>query len=358
MHRSRVRVAGTTQLAAIIICLATVLSGCVQPGGGYGGGYGSSSADQAGEFGAGSEQGPPLSQADEALARGDLQAAGDAYRSAMRTSKDPKAMIGLAETRLASGDLREADRLFLMADRIGDHSAPRSQQGQGLIALRRGQLSASVNRLKQAVDGDPGLWRSWIGLARAYLQQGDLTASASALSQAEHHAPGNPSMLNDLGVFHLSRQDTAQAKSYFEKAQLAGLDHDYVRANIRIATAMAGQYEAAIAGVTQDALPDALNNAGYAAILNGDLEMADTLLRRAVEISPVYHVAAMANLDLLNQVSTTRNAPTQRSNGPPGPQGPARGVPSAGASSPGPTPEVPQASDPREATSAQTFQMF
>ncbi len=254
-----------------------------------------------------------LTEADDALARGDLRVAGDAYRSAMRTSKNPEAILGLAETHLAEGDFREADRLFLMADRISYRPEARSHQGQGLIALRRGQNGTSISHLKQAVDQDPALWRAWIGLARAYLRQGDTTASIAALAQAEHHAPNNPSMLNDLGMFHLSQQDAIRARSYFERAQQAGLDHAYIRANLRIATALSGRYEAAISGVAAGALPDALNNAGYAAILNGDLDVADKLLRRAVEISPVYHVAAMANLDLLNQVAATRKVPDLQS---------------------------------------------
>ncbi|MFK7944641.1 MAG: hypothetical protein AB8B85_17280, partial [Paracoccaceae bacterium] len=57
-------------------------------------------------------------------------------------------------------------------------------------------------------------------------------------------------------------------------------------------------------------LPDALNNVGYIAVVNGDFAVADQYLRRAMEISPTYHEAAAANLNLLAHAQTSGERPS------------------------------------------------
>ena len=70
--------------------------------------------------------------------------------------------------------------------------------------------------------------------------------------------------------------------------------------------ALQGQYDDALAGVPSEALPDALNNAGYAALLRGDYARSRILLLQAIELSPSFHQPAWSNLQFLGSVESRR----------------------------------------------------
>lgn len=244
-----------------------------------------------------------LARGQQALSAGDLQAAQAAFTAALRGSpNDPEPAIGLAETYLALGDIETAKRLLdlVAATESGAENA-RLLQGRGFVALRQGDTELAVRLLEQSVDRDPGQWRAWAGLGRAYGRLGRSRQARAAFARAEDAAPIRALVINDIGMLHLEENDPAAALEAFQRALAVDPDNAMANANARIARAMLGDYEAAVSGARPEELPDVLNNVGYIAIVNGDFEVADRLLRRAVEISPVYHEPASANLELLAQ---------------------------------------------------------
>jgi Tfp pilus assembly protein PilF len=100
---------------------------------------------------------------------------------------------------------------------------------------------------------------------------------------------------------HLEEDDPAAALKQFQRALAIDPANRTASANARIARAMLRDYDAAVSGARPEELPDVLNNVGYIAVMNGDFDTADALLRRAIEANPVYHESAKANLDLLAQ---------------------------------------------------------
>ncbi|MEO1493610.1 MAG: tetratricopeptide repeat protein [Pseudomonadota bacterium] len=247
--------------------------------------------------------------AEDALPQGAVARADAAQASGLRRApNDPASILEMAEGELAKGNLTNASRLFDMADKNAGRTIPRSLQGRGLIALRLGRSDRAVRLLTDALDEDPGLWRSRIGVARAHLAAGERSTAMVALAQIEAEAALSAPLLNDIGMVYLSDNAPKQALEYFARALRRDASHSAARSNIRIARAMLGEYDAAISGVSPEDAADALNNAGYAAILNGAYETADKLLRRALEVSPIYHAAARANLELLNQATAGATA--------------------------------------------------
>ncbi len=239
----------------------------------------------------------------QALAAGDYPTAQAAFTAALRGSpNDPDPAIGLAETYLAVGDLETAGRLFdIVAGAEADAGDPRLLQGRGLVALGQGRTDEAMGLLEQAVDRDPSLWRAWAALGRAHGRQGNSRRSRAAFDRAEDAAPSPAVVMNDMGMLNLEQNDPAAALEAFQRALAVDPGNAIASANARIARAMLGDYDAAISGARPGELPDVLNNVGYIAVVNGDFDTADRLLRRAVEVSPAYHEAAIANLDLLAQ---------------------------------------------------------
>ena len=69
--------------------------------------------------------------------------------------------------------------------------------------------------------------------------------------------------------------------------------------NRRVALAMTGAYDAALAGVSETDLPAALNNVAVIAARRGDRAVADRLLAAAMTASPRYYELAERNRESL-----------------------------------------------------------
>jgi Flp pilus assembly protein TadD len=106
----------------------------------------------------------------------------------------------------------------------------------------------------------------------------------------------------------LSAKDYHGAAALFVRALEASPDLAAAETNLRLALALAGRYEEAVAGLDAAGLPDALNNAGYAALLRGDYVHARMLFLRAIDASPGFYEPARSNLRFLDSLEQ-RQAP-------------------------------------------------
>lgn len=240
-----------------------------------------------------------LARGRNALAIGQHPEARDHYLAAVRISSgDPRAVLGLAESHLALGQTGEAVRLLGQIKATpGDVDLARLDQARGIAALRMKRPEEATRFLERAVATDPGLWRSWIALGRMHLDAGRKTDAAAAFLMAEQAAPDTASAHNDLGMAYLRLEHSDSALSHLQRALQIRPDHRVAQANLRIVKATKGDFRGAMAGVEPADRPDALNNAGYVALLKGNYELADKYLRRAIELSPTHHEIAVANLE-------------------------------------------------------------
>jgi lipoprotein NlpI len=112
-------------------------------------------------------------------------------------------------------------------------------------------------------------------------------------------APNEAKLHNNRGMSLMRRGEPARAVEAFDTA--LRLDHAFTTAanNRRIALAQSGQYDAALAGVSERDLPAALNNVAVAAARRGDQAVASRLLAAAVTASPRYYELAVRNRESL-----------------------------------------------------------
>lgn len=203
-----------------------------------------------------------------------------------------------ARSLLELGRTAEAEQMFLQLAK-DPKTRPEALQGQGLAALAQGDGLRAEPLLRQALALDPGLWRAWNGLGVAYDRRRQWRESAEAYGKALALRPPSPLVANNLGYSLLLQHKPAEALPWLSQASRAEPKLAAAGTNLRLALAELGRYDDAVAEVSNEERPAALNNAAVVAMAKGDDAQARQLLTRALAASPSYYERAQRNLERL-----------------------------------------------------------
>lgn len=240
-----------------------------------------------------------LATADQALAQGQFGEACVRYRLVLGLDRrNAAARIGLGEGALGEGQYAAAQAHFQTVA-TWDPANPRAHQGIGLSHLLAGDFVSAEPALRQSVTLDPTLWRSWNGLGVIADTRADWTASDEAFQHAIEAAPNEPSIHNNIGLSRMQRGSPSTAIEAFDTALRLRPGMATAAENRRIALAMSGRYDAALAGVSGEDLAPALNNVAVIAARRGDRAVAERLLAAALTASPRYYELAARNRDAM-----------------------------------------------------------
>lgn len=240
-----------------------------------------------------------LAAADHALAQGAYGEACVKYRLTLGLDRrNAAARLGLGEGALGEGQYGAARAHFETVLAWAPDNA-RAHQGIGLSHLFAGNLAAAEPALRQAVTLDATLWRSWNALGVIADSRSDWTHADEAFTHALAAAPNEPSVHNNIGLSHMQRGALEAAIDAFDTALRLRPAMGTAAENRRVALAMSGRYDAALAGVSGDALAPALNNVAVIAARRGDRAVADRLLAAALTASPRYYELAARNRDAM-----------------------------------------------------------
>ena len=110
-------------------------------------------------------------------------------------------------------------------------------------------------------------------------------------------------MLNNRGYSRLLQHQRDLAVADFVAALRKKPDLAEARTNLRLALAMGGDYDRAIAGGTASEQAALLNNAGFAATMRGDYTSAEQLLNKALALKSEYYTVASDNLKIVRALS-------------------------------------------------------
>lgn len=237
-----------------------------------------------------------LAQAETDLRERRLDTALNGFASVLQAEADnARARSGLAETHLAMGNGELALKAY--EGWPGDAAAqPAALQGRGIAQALQGNTAAARQLLTEAVTADPSLWRAWNALGTLHDRQHDWRQADAAYQRALAAHPESAEILNNQGYSFLLRGSHAAAIPFFHKALQRNPKLDAARANLTLANALQGRYEAALASVPAEHLPVALNNVGFAALVRGDYPAAETYLNRALQDSARHFDKANDNL--------------------------------------------------------------
>ena len=218
---------------------------------------------------------------------------------------DAEALMGLGEAEVLLGEYGAGlDHSRKAAELAGARTelAARALHNSGIALLLTERTAEAETTLAAAVANDPRSWRAWNALGRARDARKDWENARESYERALALAPDEGAVLNNFGLSKLSAGDLEGATALFVRALEASPDLAAAETNLRLALALRGQYDEALAGVAAASLPDALNNAGYAALLRGDYPKARVLLLQAIDASPSFYEPAWSNLRFLSSV--------------------------------------------------------
>lgn len=175
-----------------------------------------------------------------------------------------------------------------------------ANENLGLYFLENGQAGKAKEYLTVAVKSNNTNWKAHNALgviADLEHNSKDAIAHYEAALAVE---PSNPMLLNNLGYSYYLTGDLHNAKYFFTQA--LNYDNKYKRAihNLALIEIKNGNLTTAVA-LFNRIMPahESYNNIGYISMLNGQYDIAEEYLRRAIDESPVYFPKAQENLKTL-----------------------------------------------------------
>ena len=229
--------------------------------------------------------------------------------------KDARLTLLGGDLDLARGRTDEALAVFKSVE-TDPATKARALQGQGIALAEAGKRDEAVAMLERAVAEDPSAWRAWNALGGQYDARRDWPRAEAAYDHAMSDSDGDARVLNNRGYSLLLQKRTDEATKDFVAALERQPDLAAARTNLRLAMALQGQYDRAVAGGTATEHAALLNNVGYIAMLKGDYPKAEELFAQAMSAKGVFYAKASANLELArNLAARAGNTPERQAMG-------------------------------------------
>ena len=210
---------------------------------------------------------------------------------------DPRLVLLTGELHLARGQNEDALASFSSVQ-ITPELAAQAATGKGIALSRLGRSPEAIQALRQAVAQDPAAWRAWNALGVEYDRQKNWQQADLAYAEALKSPHAGAMVYNNRGYSRLLQGRQQEASADF----VAALDRDpafaVARTNLRLALAVRGEYERATTVSGAEDKAAILNNAGFAALMRGDLLQAESLFTQAIAARGKTYARAQENLEL------------------------------------------------------------
>ena len=231
-------------------------------------------------------------------------------RALLTGDKDPHLVLLGGRLALARGRFLDAVNDF---KRIDQDPALKGDalEGEGISLSLLGRSDDAVAILKQAVAAKPTAWRAWNALGSEYDARRRWAEADAAYERAITESDRAPIALNNRGYSRMLQGRLEDAIKDFVEALGKKPGMAEARNNLRLAMAMSGEYDRALAGAPQADEAATLNNAGFAAMMRGDYQAAEDLLQRAMTAKGEYYARAATNLQLARTLQAESKRPSE-----------------------------------------------
>jgi tetratricopeptide (TPR) repeat protein len=242
--------------------------------------------------------------------------------------RTPRALDTESIRQLASGEPTTPDLVRAAAESGSPQAFVRAEldteamrravfmQKQGEVAVEQGDYTEAINRFHDALDIWPRLTQVWSQLGQVYLAVQDYPRARIALERAVENDPGNPELLNDLGVALLYLNQLEEALQLFETVN--DIDADFDQAYFNRSLVLLAREDAEAAEVALDAFlrlapTDArgLKEKAFLQASRREYGLAMETLRQALASRPDWaalHIDLAATAALMGRVEEALNA--------------------------------------------------
>jgi Flp pilus assembly protein TadD len=215
--------------------------------------------------------------------------------------KEPRLVLLGGELNLGRGRFGQALSAFKTAEKTPALKA-RAMEGEGLALASLGRSDEAMRTLKAAIAEAPQAWRAWNALAAEYDHQGAWRDAEAAYAHALEGSDGAAIVFNNRGYSRILQRRLDDAVADLAKALQKKPGLVEAMTNLRLALALRGDYDRALAGSGQEDRAALLNNAGFAAGMRGDYDRAEDLLAQAMSQRGEYYDRAAQNLKLVKDL--------------------------------------------------------
>jgi Flp pilus assembly protein TadD len=215
---------------------------------------------------------------------------------------DPRLILLSADLSLARASYPAALAAYRSAE-ANPATRARALQGEGVALSLMDRSTEALAVLQKAVAEDPAAWRAWNALGSEHDRRAQWPEAETAYEHALASSDSTAIVLNNRGYSRLLQNRRAEAVADLVAALQKKPNLAEARTNLRLALAMGGDYDRAIAGGAPDDQAALLNNAGFAAGIRGDFAQAEDLLGRAMKIKSEYYGRAAENLKIVRALA-------------------------------------------------------
>lgn len=249
-----------------------------------------------------------VEQAEADYERGHFSAARHKYIAIVSAEpENQRARIGLADTLMELSSYSEALEIY---NSLSDHPdyAARALVGQGVLLLAKENTLLAKNALDRASALAPNDWRLWNAMGQLHDYEEAWSKASAAYQKSLDFFPSagkentKAIILHNIGTSHLWRKDYHQALAFFDQANTLAPSLRKPKDSLRLTLALLGRYDEATANASATDQAIIFNDAGYAAMMNGDYAIARSLFLSAMEKSPSFHEQADKNLKALEEL--------------------------------------------------------
>jgi Flp pilus assembly protein TadD len=221
--------------------------------------------------------------------------------------KDDRLTLLAGELDLNRHQLKPAlaafDELEARSASVAPAIVSQARANRGITLSLMGRSEDALGVLLEAVKADPTLWRAWNALGAEHDARRDWAKAEEAYGHALDASRGDPIVLNNRGYSRLLQKRYDEGAADLVAALGKRPDFPQARANLRLLLAMKGDYTRAIQGGGDQDQATLLNNAGFAAAMQGDYARAEDFLNRAMKLRSTYFEKAGENLKVVSALA-------------------------------------------------------
>ena len=248
---------------------------------------------------------------DKAWQSGELERAIFMYMQSLAVEDNPDVWMKVGKIQEHEGRTVYAWQAYERVITLDPENAE-AYERLGMLYLGSRQKELAKKHLHKAIELDETRWIANNALGVLADTSREYEQAIGYYEAALEQNPKSAMLMTNMGYSFYLSGELDEAERLFIMA--IGIDREYKAAasNLGLVRARRGRYDGAV-DILKNVMPrqKALNDVGYMALLNGDIDEAERLLGDAVRASPTYYVTAHQNLARAKSAQQERMSQSQ-----------------------------------------------